>query len=321
MQKLMLVAFAATASTMLSTSLAKSQENFAESFAIVSTARSDQLHLFAPVSVNGSKTEWFLVDTGAPLSLISPSAQKALSLPEAKTHDNRTVTVTNVGKKLPLVYAQSIRSGDMELGPGYFVAESVEFSREKTRQARIPFDKEGLLGMNLLLKHGAVINCRTQQIFFSRQGSKLPLSGERYEKEWGYTSIPIRITPRGYIEVEGTVGDSTYSFVVETGAFWTTLEPAIRDRQHLGYYHTRIGARLPYATGKTAPFTMTKVPGFKIGEQDVSNLIVGFSETYVGDLGLLHQYGGLIGADLLFKCHAIIDLGNRALYLMADKKK
>jgi predicted aspartyl protease len=316
MQRLILVLLAATAGIMPSTSLA----NTRESFAVVPTAWNDQLHLFAPVSVNGSKTEWFLVDTGAPFSLISPSAQKELTLPEAKTRDNLTVTVTNVGKKLPLVYAQSIKSGDMELGPGYFVAESLEFSREKTREARTPFDKEGLLGMNLLLKHGAVINCRTQQIFFSRQGSKLPLSSERYEKEWGYTYIPIRITPRGYVEVKGTIGGSTYSFVVDTGAFWTTLEPAIRNRQHLSYSGTRIVARLPYATGKTAVFTMTRVPGFKIGEQDASDLTVGFSETYVGDLGLLHEYGGLIGAELLFKCRAIIDLGNRALYLMSDKK-
>ena len=292
-----------------------------EAFAVVSTARSDQLHLFAPVSVNGSQIKWFLVDTGAPLSLISPSLEKALSLPEAKTHDNLTVTVTNLGKKLPVVYAESIKAGDMELGPGYLVAESVEFWREKTRQARISFDKEGLVGMNLLLKHGAVINCRTQQIFFSRQGSKLPLSGERYEKEWGYTYVPIRITPRGYLEVQGTIGGSTYSFVVDTGAFWTALEPAIQSREHLAYYDTRIVARLPYATGQSGRFTMTKVPGFKIGNHDVSNLIVGFAETHFGDLGLLHEYGGLIGAELLFKCRAIIDLGNRALYLRADTKK
>jgi predicted aspartyl protease len=317
MQRSILVSLAATAGIVLLAPMGNAQD----SFAVVPTARSDQLHLFAPVSVNGSQTKWFLVDTGAPLSLISPSAQKALSLPQAKTRDNVNVTVTNVGKKLPIVYAQSIKSGDMELGPGYLVAESIEFSHEKTRQARIPFDKEGLIGMNLLLKHGAVINCRTQQIFFSRQGSKLPLSSERYQKEWGYTYIPIRITPHGYVEVEGTIGSSRYSFVVDTGAFWTVLEPAIRNREHLSYYDTRIVTRLPYVTGQTGGFTMTKVPGFKIGEQDVSNLIVGFSETHFGDLGLSHEYGGLIGADLLFKCHAIIDLGNRALYLLPNTKR
>src|SRR5258708_8798640 len=141
------------------------------SVAVGPTAWSGELDLFGPVSVKGSQSKWFLIDTGAPLSLISPSAQKALSLPQAKTRDSANVTITNVGKKLPIVYAESIKSGDMELGPGYLVAESVEFSHEKTRQARIPFDKEGLIGMNLLLKHGAVINCRTQHIFFSRQGS------------------------------------------------------------------------------------------------------------------------------------------------------
>jgi predicted aspartyl protease len=292
-----------------------------EGFAVVFTVRSDALHLFAPVSVDGSKIKWFLVDTGSPVSLISPSIQKALSLPQAKNRDNVNVTVTNVGKKLPVVYAESIKTGDMELGPDYLVTESVEFSHERTRESRIPFDKEGLLGMNLLIKHGAVINCRTQQIFFSRQGSRLPLSSEQYQKEWGYTYIPIRITPHGYVEVEGTIGDSTYSFLVDTGAFWTTLEPAIRNRQHLAYYDTRIVARLPYATHNTERFTITKIPRFKIGGHDASDLIVGFAETRFGNLGLLHEYGGLLGAELLFKRRAIIDLGNRALYLMPDKKR
>ena len=93
---------------------------------------------------------------------------------------------------------------DMELGPGYFVQTSIQrvLAGEKTWQARIPFDKEGLIGMNFLLKHGAVINCRTQQIFFSRGGAKLPLRREVYER-MGFTYLPIRITPLNLAEVEG----------------------------------------------------------------------------------------------------------------------
>lgn len=289
-----------------------------ESFSVVQTVRSNQLHLFAPVSVNGSAIKWWLVDTGAPVSLVAPEIARSLALPPARQGEN--VTVTNVGKKYPVVSAQSVKCMDMELGPAYLVAEPIQFATEKTRQARIAFEKEGLLGVNLLVKHGAVINCRTQQIFFSRNGRQLPLTREGYEK-MGFTYIPIRITPRGYVEAEGTVGESTYSFVIDTGSVLTLLEPAIRDRARLAYYDTRRQIRMPYARARGTNLTVAEVPGFRLGAHDMSDLQLGFAETRAGDFGVAHEYGGLIGAELLFKRHAIIDLGNRALYLMADNKR
>jgi Aspartyl protease len=181
-------------------------------FGVVHTARSTQLHLYAPISVNGSKPVWFAVDTGAPISLISPTIRRALSLPTGNSPEIASLIGRNPA--IPIVYARSVKALDMELGPGYFVQTSIQLvlASERTWQARIPFDKEGLIGMNFLLKHGAVINCRTQQIFFSREGTKLPLRREVYER-MGFTYLPIRITPRNFAEVEGSVLGSTYIFV------------------------------------------------------------------------------------------------------------
>jgi hypothetical protein len=50
---------------------------------------------------------------------------------------------------------------EMELDPGYFVEKPIAFSAERTNEVRVAFNKEGISGMDLLLKHGAVINCRT----------------------------------------------------------------------------------------------------------------------------------------------------------------
>jgi hypothetical protein len=50
---------------------------------------------------------------------------------------------------------------------------------------------------------------------FSRDAAKLPLTPERYE-QMGFSYIPIRITPRGFVEVDGTVMGSTYSFLINT---------------------------------------------------------------------------------------------------------
>jgi hypothetical protein len=61
--------------------LPASVSNAEEDFAVVPMARGNHLHLFAPVSVNGSKIMWFLVDTGFPRSLISPELGRGLPAP------------------------------------------------------------------------------------------------------------------------------------------------------------------------------------------------------------------------------------------------
>jgi hypothetical protein len=290
-----------------------------ERFAVVQTARGNQLHLFAPISVNGSKIVWFTVDTGAPISYISPELQRALSLPTTNSADLGFRRVST--SKTPLAFAQSVKSMSMELGPGYFAEVPVAsgITMERTKEALIPFEKAGIIGMNFLLTHGAVINCRTQQIFFSRNGSTLPVTRQGYEK-MGFTYLPIRITPYGFAEVQGTAASSTYSFIVDTGAFRTTLDPAIMKRTHASHYFTGKAIILPYA-GIRARLLHGKALGLKFGTQDLSDLDVGFAEIRRLDFGTTNEYGGLIGADLLFKRHAIIDLGNRALYLMADNKR
>jgi len=72
---------------------------------------------------------------------------------------------------------------------------------------------------------------------------------------------------------------------------------------------------------RPVPYVMAKLPELKIGEFAVNNEILAFQNVRRPPGEFAHQWGGLIGADLLFKRHAIIDLGNRALYLMADKKR
>jgi predicted aspartyl protease len=310
----------ALATVIAFTTLSARNANAQQSFAVVPTARSNQLHLFAPVAINGSQIKWFLVDTGAPVSLVSPDVRHALSLPSAGSGATVALVSGGAGKKSPVVYAQSVKSMDMELGPGYFVEAPIAFQAENTNEARVTFEKEGILGMNLLVKHGAVINCFTQQIFFSRDAAKLPLSPEHY-KSMGFTYVPIRITNRGYVEVVGTALGSTYSFLIDTGEFWTMLTPQIQERAHVAGYRPGVIVNGPYSGVRNVPLTVARIPEFKLGDFDLSDLELGFCQLRCTDFGFTHEWGGIIGPELLFKRHAIIDLGNRALYLKSDKTK
>jgi len=294
---------------------ANAQQNFSATQAILSSG----LHLFAPVSINGAKRTWWLIDTGAPGSLIAPSLQKKLSLPTPPPPTRSQVKIS--GKSYPVVMAQNVDFNGAQIGPGYMAVAPLDvMEKERTNALSGGFEKGGLIGMNFLLKRGALINYKTYQIFLSLHGSALPLSREGYEK-MGYAYVPLRITPRGYVEVEGTIGGSTYSFLLDTGAFVSELEPKIRERNHLAYKATRALLTAPYAGIKEVRLTQATIPGFKIGNQDLSVYRIGFAESHTFDPGFLHEYGGILGPDLLHFHEAIIDLGNRALYLKPDYRR
>src|SRR5260370_15033179 len=189
---------------------ANAQQNFSATQAILSSG----LHLFAPVSINGTKRTWWLIDTGAPGSLIAPSLQKKLSLPTPPPQTRSQVKISC--KSYPVGLAQNVDFNGAQIGPGYMAVAPLDvMEKERSNALSGSFEKGGLIGMNFLLKRGALINYKTYQIFLSLRGSALPLSREGYEK-MGYTYVPLRITPRGYVEVEGTIGDSTYSFLLDT---------------------------------------------------------------------------------------------------------
>src|SRR5258708_9496776 len=76
---------------------ANAQQNFSATQAILSSG----LHLFAPVSINGTKRTWWLIDTGAPGSLVAPSLQQKLSLPAPPGQTGSPATVKISGKSYP----------------------------------------------------------------------------------------------------------------------------------------------------------------------------------------------------------------------------
>ncbi|MBV8585248.1 MAG: hypothetical protein JO308_03090, partial [Verrucomicrobia bacterium] len=80
--------------------------------------------------------------------------------------------------------------------------------------------------------------------------------------------------------------------------------------------------QMPFAGIKNAAVTITKLPDFTLGSADLSNLLVTFGETgrASASLDFEHEYGGILGYDFLARYRAIIDLGNRALYLKIARK-
>jgi uncharacterized membrane protein YgcG len=150
------------------------------------------LDLAVPVSINGSKTTWWIVDTGAPVCIIDPSFSKKLGLQD----DNQ------VGS-FPVTMVNNIQMGTFPCSGIACVVRSIgELKNVELRNEAGSFGKTGVVGINLLVKYGGLINCRTQQIFLSPSGN-LGMSRQKYEG-MGFTYVPMNVTAKNRLEVTGT---------------------------------------------------------------------------------------------------------------------
>ncbi len=243
------------------------------------------LALVVPVSVNSSKTTWWIVDTGTPVSVIDPSFSKKLGLQAD----------TNVGR-FPVTMINGLQVGNFRCdGIACAVRSVADLRSISLRASAGSLEKTGLVGVNLLAKYGGLINCRTQQVFFSPTGN-LGMSRQAYE-QMGFTYVPMTVTPKNRLEVTGTLGGKEFSFFLDTGSFTT-------------FHDFTKYARYSYGTATD----------FKLGNYDANGAHLGATTLNMPDPGSSHRFAGFLGMDFLFFRSAIIDVGGRALYLKPSSR-
>jgi Aspartyl protease len=273
------------------------------------TAAEPGFKLIMPVSLNGSKSTWWVVDTGAPACMIDPSLASKLGLQTVEQ-------VHGEGGTFPIATVNGLQIGTFNCnGVPCLVRSLGDLKSLSVRSEGGSLEQTGLIGINLLAKYGALINCRTEQIFLSPTGN-LGMSRQKYEA-MGFTYIPLNLTPRNRLEVVGTLGGKEFSFFLDTGAFTTSLTNGIRDEVKAPFTTERIKAVGPFHDfGKNSQYNYAAPSGFKLGAYDASGAQVGFTTLNIQeDVGASHRFAGLIGLDFLNSRFAIIDIGGRALYL------
>jgi predicted aspartyl protease len=256
-----------------------------------------------PVSVNRSKQTWWVVDTGAPLCMIDPPFSQKLGLQTDK-----------VGR-FPITMLNDLVTGNFQCNGIACKVESIDELKSATfRNESGAFEKTGLVGVNLLSKYGAVINCRTEQIFLSPTGN-LGMSREKYE-QMGFTYVPMNVTSKNRLEVTGTLNGKEFSFFLDTGAYSTLLDDSIRNEVQLPFLQTRTEVKAPFANiSKFARYSYGFATDFKLGTYDAKGARLGSTMLNWKESGTSHRFAGFIGIDFLYSRSAIIDIGGRALYL------
>ena len=281
---------------------------------VVPTVRAGDL-LFAAVSIDGSPSGWWLVDSGATMCEFDLETANRLHLKRSTRY--RLITrQKNRGEHFIFVETSDLLVGTIQCGPLVMLAHPLVPALRLSKSPGSwpgPFDKTGLLGMNLLVAKRALIVWRKQQIYLNPDDHQVKSKAD-YEAD-GYTAVPLQITPSRQVQVEGTLGDNHYQFCLDTGTPRTTIEQAVVDQGGLHSRLTKSVVRSPMNEFPDSKISQVIGTQFRIGDFDLSSRKVLAASLHLTKSDRGDIWAGLIGADILWDYDAVIDFGSDTLYL------
>jgi predicted aspartyl protease len=262
--------------------------------------------MIMPVRINGRRAN-LLVDTGSNQIILNAAAAASFGV-QTSQGGLAYIQQTRInGQSLPVGFAQSLIAGGMSFGRTPVTLR--KSSHSDTGGTSI----DGVLGLDVLTRHKAVINCRTKLIFFKvDQSRQVDLSSVASEEK--FTRIPLRREDNGALTVPCSIRGQPARLFVDTGAFLTILHEAFLKSVSVPIEATRVSAH--FAPGASR----------KIGAGQINDLKIGGFKTPPAKFGVtalpnftLRQgsarVSGILGMDTLYNCHGIIDLDSMNLFL------
>jgi predicted aspartyl protease len=185
------------------------------------------------VRINGQSAK-LLVDTGSNEIILDTNAAATFGVGPSP-RGVRYVGFTEInGQLLPIAFMQSLTAGTMNFGSNPVVLRD---SPSGTGKAHT----DGVLGLQPLLRHKAVINCRTRLVFFTIDQSRhmnlsAVASSERFRR------VPIHREASGALTVPCSVHGQSGRLLVDTGAFVTTFPDTFFKSLGISSEPTRMSA-------------------------------------------------------------------------------
>jgi hypothetical protein len=262
--------------------------------------------MIMPVRINGQRAN-LLVDTGSNQIIVNASAAASFGIrPSQGSLGYIRFTQVN-GQQLPVGFAQNLTAGSMSFG-SLLVA-----LRNSNQAGNGDGLVDGILGLDLLTRHKAVINCRTRLIFLKvDQTLQMNLSSVAAAEK--FTRVPLRRERNGALTVPCSIHGQPARLLVDTGSFISIFHEAFLKSVGVPMEATRVSAHFTRGTAR------------KISAGQINDLKIGNFKTAPAKFGVtalpnftLAQGGagisGILGMDTLYNCHGIIDLDSMNLFL------
>lgn len=262
--------------------------------------------MIASVRINGQPAN-LLVDTGSNEMILDAAAAESFGVQPSQRglHYIRFIRIN--GQLLPIGFAQSLVAGGMNLGSTTVALRDSRHS--DTGGTRI----DGILGLDLLTRYKAVINCRTKLIFFKEaQGQQVDLSSVASAEK--FTKIPLRREGNGALTVPCSIRGRPARLLVDTGAFITIFDEVFLKAVGAPMETTRVSAH--FAPGPARKVSAGQVNDFRIGnfKMPPAKFGVAVLPNFTLTQGST-RVSGILGMDTLYKYQGIIDLGRMNLFL------
>jgi predicted aspartyl protease len=277
----------------------------------VELSRSTGNHFFVPVEVN-HRSAWFAVDTGAALTIMDREKAKELGLSEQAQVVSLPRQIEVNDRTVPVAQINSLRLGDENLGSGPVALIDLRSFGAKLRDSGRPITMDGILGLDIMERYHAVIDCKSQRLFMTTSDSGQPQAVVAAARNSRLRRVPLRVSRSGALEIEGYLGHNRYSFVVDTGGFTTLLPLKVASQNGVVIMAAGIHAKGIHA--RPRPVFAAMAPDLILGSYDLGPTFLGVTALPEGPEDLRYPFGGLIGADFLIDHGGIIDVGNTMLY-------
>ena len=257
------------------------------------------------VRINGRRAN-LLVDTGSNQIILDAAAAASFGLQPSQTGLPYTQQTPISGQSLRVGFAQSLIAGGMSFG-------STLVTLRASNHSDTGGTVDGVLGLDVLIRHKAVINCRTKLIFFKvNQARQTDLSSVASEEK--FTRIPLRREDNGALTVPCSIRGQPARLFVDTGAFLTIFHEAFLKSLGVPIETTRVSAH--FAPGASRKISAGQINDFKIGGFKAPP--AKFGVTALPNFTLRQggsRVSGILGMDTLYDCHGIIDLDSMNLFL------
>src|SRR5437588_4726700 len=268
--------------------------------------------MIVSVSINGHPAN-LLVDTGANQIILDASAAELFDVRPSQ-HGLRYVRFTQInGQLFPVGFVRSVTAGSMNFGSSLVALRNSRDHSNFLNRADRNLHVDGVLGADILLRRKAIINCRTKFIFF-KVGRPRPLQLVSVALSQKFTKIPLQQEENGAFTVACSIHGQSERLLVDTGAFITTFNEA--TVKSLGIALRPVAASARFTNGVARRISVGQISDLAIGDFKVPS--AKFGAALLPNFALQQgntRINGILGMDLLFICHGIIDFDSMSLFL------